>query len=139
MERIGNEAGLKKEFEDLREVQLPKVKQRTDVDVLTYCGLDKTDFGVVKHLEGSEGDRYIGETTQKDGEEIPQGHGIIIDSNENISIAKFNGWSSDIGPYLSIWKDGRIKVCEWYLDAKQQRKCRYTQYKTDGTITKHGY
>jgi len=67
MERTGNKAGLQTSFKDLREVQFPKVKQLTGVDVLTYCGLDKRwdkkKFGVVKHLKDSDGwSQYVGET-----------------------------------------------------------------------------
>lgn len=66
----------------------------------------------------------------------PKGQGIRITSDGNIYIQKWNGWYYDdeVGPFLQIFSDGNIAVGEYYLDAKQQKKDRYTHYLNNGNI-----
>jgi len=69
----------------------------------------------------------------------PRGLGIRIFSDGEIAIAKRDGWwVLTVGHYLKIWSNGEIYIGEYYLNANQHKKDRFTYYRVDGTINHIG-
>jgi len=106
-----------------------KVQQRHGVSIKDHVQFKNASKLCLKYLK--KGDlKYYG---QLDSNNKPRGFGIRINKKASITIAKWTEWGMDVGTYITILNDGRIWVCECYLNSKQEKKFRGTLYKIDGT------